>query len=190
MRPDMPLLALLFFLFFVKISVGVYLTKEECAHSGSPYTEPKIVLEFKSSSVYRSSLGEIKKNDFVVHHRIAEKFCRERAAFKQHKKCSWADYYLVLDELRTPFVNLYDPGLDPVGVALADIQRKGKSGASYQDRCEFMENPTAEKLYDHVVNNKPVIIKGGASDWPAVKLWSDDYLVEAAGSATVSKTQS
>lgn len=34
---------------------------------------------------------------------------------------------------------------------------------------------------DYVAKNKPVIIQGAIDDWPALQLWSNDYLVKALG---------
>jgi Cupin-like domain len=173
----MCLFAILVALGYVQISRAFYMTRDECKHAGVPYKEPQIVKEFRTSPI-RIDSKDISRNDIIAHHRLTGRFCKERARLGgKRKKCTWDDYYYLLDDLREPFVNLYDPGLDPIGQPLQKIQSEGKSGASYQSGCDVIENPTSEIFYDYVVNNKPAIIRGLAKDWPATKKWKDEYLL-------------
>jgi hypothetical protein len=166
-----------------KFSSGVFLTRDECKHTNSKYEEPAVVRAFKKSKYYAS--GDVKNNDLVAHHKLVELFCKERLSKRGQRRCSWQDYYLVLDELRLPFLQLYDPGMVRTAEHLEDIQKEAKSGSKYQKSCEVIESPTAEKLYDYVVGNKPVIIKGEGDKWPAVKKWTDKYLKQVAGNKQV-----
>eukprot|EP01042_Synura_sphagnicola_P002323 gene2323-2781_t len=51
--------------------------------------------------------------------------------------------------------------------------------------CEVIDNPSAESFFKMVSKNIPVIFKGIASEWPAVRKWSDTYLTDRAGSREV-----
>lgn len=54
----------------------------------------------------------------------------------------------------------------------------------YADEIPFMISP--EDFYmNYVVKHKPVVLKGAAKNWPAYKLWSDEYLKQKYGNETV-----
>jgi len=160
---------------FYHINSLPYMTPEECNHSGMPHKPASIVLEFQSSTFSKSE--DVAKNDLLLHHKISKEFCEHRKKKLKKSPCTWQQYYQVLDHLRGPFKNLYDPGMGKP-IHLSTIQAEGKSGSEYQSSCDVMHNPTAKKLYKYVVGNKPVIIKGVAKKWPAVKKWNDRYLYD------------
>lgn len=51
-------------------------------------------------------------------------------------------------------------------------------------RIEKPENPL-EFYKEYISQNKPVIIKGAIDDWPALKLWNNDYLKEKMGETEI-----
>ena len=149
------------------------LTREEALQAGLQYEMHPVVKDFISTKFNRSKSAS--RNDMLEHHKIARKFCIHLK--KHNRPCSWEEYYLVLDQLRDPFKTLYDPGMDPRGESLAAIQSSGRSGADYQSSCDILTNPSSKTLFEYVINNKPAIIRGAMKDWPALRLWTDDYLI-------------
>eukprot|EP01041_Mallomonas_annulata_P000659 gene659-1271_t len=168
-----PAISSLFIISFVVANNLPFMTEDECKHTGIPYKNPDIVQEFISSKFAKSA--EVNVNDLLEHHKLVQKFCAFRA--KSLPRCSWTQYYLVLDHLRTPYKLLYDPGMRTSDL-LSNIQSRSSSGSKYQSECPVIHNPTAKKLYEYVVGNKPVIIKGVADKWPATTKWTDKYLLD------------
>jgi hypothetical protein len=143
---------------FIWSDNGFFMTRDEGKHIGKPFVEPECVLEFYRSPHASSTVTKI--NDFLGHHNLIKKYCLERET-KLNESCSWQCYYLILDKIREPYANLFDPGADPAGMSLTEIQRIGKSAQHNfkNGKCDVIENPTADEFYEYVVASKPVVIR-------------------------------
>lgn len=175
-------------------NVAVTLTESEARHTKQKYILDLSVLEFQQSKYNKSK--NLHVNDFSKHHKLVRKFC-----LSKRQKCTWDEYYFVLDYIRKPYVNMYDPGIwekifcDKNVVMSIEGAGDGSYISAVQDyrddvnkrplSCEVIDNPSAESFFKMVSKNIPVIFKGIASEWPAVRKWSDTYLTDRAGSREV-----
>lgn len=50
---------------------------------------------------------------------------------------------------------------------------------------EVWEEPSALEFMQHVARNRPLIIRGGAQSWTAIRKWSAEYLIDAVGESEV-----
>ena len=50
---------------------------------------------------------------------------------------------------------------------------------------EFTQEPTPLEFMKYVHRNRPFIVRGGCADWPAVRKWNLDYLLQKVGASTV-----
>ena len=50
---------------------------------------------------------------------------------------------------------------------------------------ELAEAPSPLEFMRFVTSNKPFIIRNGAAHWPAVGLWTSDYLKQSMGNARI-----
>lgn len=50
---------------------------------------------------------------------------------------------------------------------------------------EFTHEPTPLEFMKYVHRNRPFIVRGGCADWPAVRKWNLDYLLQKVGTSTV-----
>jgi hypothetical protein len=50
---------------------------------------------------------------------------------------------------------------------------------------ELYEEPTALEFMRYVARNQPFVVRGGATDWDAVRKWDADYLLETVGDSLV-----
>jgi hypothetical protein len=176
------LLAILFFIMFQISFCDVNtLTREEAAHTGLPFIEPKIIEEFEAFLRQSSSSYLKELNDFTRHHKAIQIFCQSRAS----GSCRWSEYYQILDSLRAPFVNSFDPGIK-IGQPIHQIQERHRSGSSYQKKCQRINYPTAEEFLPYVLGSKPVIIKGALPREFKSALWSFSNLVQLIGTTEVS----
>jgi hypothetical protein len=141
------------------------LSREEAKHILIDFPEPLIVSEFLRSKY--ASFQEATENDFLGHHRLARAFCLKRFKSSRKKACTWLQYYLVIDHLREPFANLYDPGAFGVH-RFEDIAAKRYSS------CDVIDTPSAAQFYQYVNTSRPVIIRGSAGDLSrlASPLWT------------------
>jgi hypothetical protein len=162
----------------------VYLTREESKHVGAAFSPRSIVYQFNRTSMARAPA--IHANDFLEHHALVHRFCKEKA--KKAKQCTWEDYYSILDELRAPFANYFDPGAgrstqineiykNPLPKRLVKARKPGT--------CDSITNPSAKDLLQLVRASHPVIIKGVASKWRALKDWNLDYMKKKWGRMNV-----
>ncbi len=76
-----------------------------------------------------------------------------------------------MDELRAPFVHLFDPGAKN-GLNLKDILNWQKSQSSNEYTCERIDPPTAEEFYNYVKMSKPFIMKEKNPERFKSDLWS------------------
>ena len=155
--PFLMSLSLFFFYSIICIQslhvIHAVLTRDESKHVGQEFIPPPIYNEFDQSK-YKAH-PSLLVNDYHQHHQLIYKFCSSR---KEENHCTWSEYYSLLDKLRTPYENLFDPKPSPVE-SLADIQRDGKSGMrGKQTKCDVISKPTAEILFEYVKNSKPVCV--------------------------------
>ncbi|KAL8739159.1 MAG: hypothetical protein Q9181_000188 [Wetmoreana brouardii] len=54
---------------------------------------------------------------------------------------------------------------------------------AYVDELEKAPSPLI--LMQHVAQNRPFVVRGAAADWPALSLWSAEYLNTTLGESTV-----
>lgn len=156
---------------------GVYLTRDESKHVGAVFSPRSVVYQFNSTKLARS--GDVKVNDFLGHHALARRFCKERAQKSKTTKCTWQDYYTILDELREPFANFFDPGATistPIKEIYDNPLPKRLVKARKPGTCDTITNPSAKDLLKLARASHPTIIKGVASKWRAVKDWNLKYM--------------
>lgn len=166
------------------------LTREEASHTGFLYHSPPIIHEFNafllehSSSPSSPPLSSLKQlNDFSQHHTILKLFCSQRLP---SESCQWFEYYQLLDELRLPFLQLFDPGMG-IGFKISDLQERYQSGSAlYQTKCEIIRNPSPDEFLEYVMGSKPVIIRGSLPSSFKSASWSLSNLVEVLGETEVS----
>ena len=156
---------------FLCQSISAAMTREEAAHVGMPYTTPAIVEKFLSSSFSRHADLEI--NDFALHHQLVTSFC---------PTCTWQEYYDLLDHIRLPYKNMFDPGAER-GANIRTIQEKYQSGY-FQNTCDIISPPTAEQFLHYVQSSQPVIIRSKRS-WYNTSHWSNAYLSQTLRHAQV-----
>ena len=54
------------------------------------------------------------------------------------------------------------------------------------DNIDYMiDNPSPLQFIKYVAKNRPFVVKGGCSTWPAVRKWNSNYLVQVMGDAEV-----
>lgn len=182
------LIFFLFFLIYCYCDV-YRLTKEESLHIGEKYKPYNSLITLFNSFKERNQLVlSLKKNNYELHHLSIQKYCQQRNKQQEiqeleennedyneeddedyyfhpqnylsiNNSCSWLDYYSILEDIREPFSNLYDPGIEK-GQDLSKIQKKYKSGGNYQTKCNIIKNPTSDTFLKYVIGSKPVIIKG------------------------------
>ena len=155
-----------------------HVTRKETAHVGAKWVEPDIVLEFKRQELFNSH-ADIRTNDIVKHHALVESFCvNYMYEFYKHK-CTWREYYLLLDHVRLEYANMYDPGMEVGFDITKTMHKRDKSNAPLITSCEeFRElDPhtdghssvmTAHMFHSYVKQNRPFIIRDYAKSWPAV----------------------
>lgn len=164
-----------------------HLTREEASHTGFLYHSPPIIQEFDAFLEQFSSSSIKHLNDFTQHHAILKLFCSQRLP---SESCRWFEYFQLLDELRLPFLNLFDPGMR-IGFKISELQKLYHSGSSlYQTRCEIIRNPSPNQFLEYVKGSKPVIIRGGLPSSFDSSSWSLSNLVEILGETEVSPLQS
>ena len=103
-----------------------------------------------------------------------KEFCSDRY-FRSGKKCSWNDYYAILDDIREPFDGYFDPGaknMIPIKEVYNEKLPQKLRVTENDDRCDTIENPSARDFYQLVKASHPTIIKGGALKWPALSKWT------------------
>ncbi len=126
------------------------LTRDEAKHVGQTFVHPPVYKEFQASVF--SNHASLLVNDFDKHHELIYNFCRNRS----QKYCTWSEYYHVLDFIRVPYENLFDPKPSTIE-SLKDIQIRGDAGSNgKQMKCDVISKPTAEILFDYVSKSKPV----------------------------------
>ncbi|KAL8706874.1 MAG: hypothetical protein Q9201_000143 [Fulgogasparrea decipioides] len=54
---------------------------------------------------------------------------------------------------------------------------------AYVDELE--EDPSPLVFMQHVAQNRPFVVRGAATDWPALSLWNPEYLNTTMGDSTV-----
>ena len=149
-----------------------HLSREEAKHVGVEFQPRKVVAEFRRAKVSKSP--DMLENDFMKHHAIATLFCRKRRD-RTGKRCSWDDYYAILDEIRLPYERFFDPG------AKDQIQIKEIFGytlpksiriSSESEKCDEIFSPSASDFLKLVKASHPTIIRGVADGWPALSSWS------------------
>ena len=167
------------FTFYVTFSNSLtspnYFTRDEAKHAGFSFIPRSIVAHF-NKSIFRSS-RDLVENNFLKHHKIIEKYCVERLTTRG-KKCSWRDYYDILDEIREPFNHLFDPGAREI-TSIKEIYQKilpKRLNRTRSGVCDRIRKPTAKEFQQLMAASHPVIIEGVASKWPALQKWSLDYL--------------
>lgn len=91
------------------------------------------------------------------------------------KKCSWEDYYAILDDIRYQYDGFFDPGakrqIDIKEIYDEHLPKK-LIGASGEDSCDLIINPSPADFYKLVKASRPTIIKKGAEVWPALGEWT------------------
>lgn len=50
---------------------------------------------------------------------------------------------------------------------------------------EFGQAPSPLLFMQHVARNRPFVVRGAAADWPAISLWTPEYLIATMGDSTV-----
>lgn len=146
------------------------MTREEAAHVGQPFITPPIVEKFLSSSVAHHP--DLRINNFELHHKIVSSFCR---------KCTWEEYYQLLDHIRLPYKNLFDPGAE-VGSDFRSLRNQRLSGNN-QHQCPVISTPSAAQFLTYVQASQPVIIRPKRR--PNTSIWSNAYLSQALRHAEV-----
>lgn len=136
------------------------------------FSPKRIVSKFRQSGPAKSAA--MKSNDFIQHHFIANSFCSNRLK-KKGVKCTWSDYYAILDDIRVPFDGFFDPGANET-IPISSIYNyelpKKIERARDAESCDTISEPSAEDFYMLVKASHPTVIKGGASNWPALSKWS------------------
>ena len=165
-------------------SIPLYdLTREEAAHIGYSYTSPSIINQFQlyqsKQTSSSSSFSPLLINDFTLHHSYIQKYCLQSKG-----SCSWNDYHTLLEEIRQPFLNYFDPGIEE-GQQIQKIQKKYQSGSKYQTKCQVIRNPTADQFLQYVIGSKPVIIRGTFSKSFNRSLWTLQNLQNLLGKTEV-----
>jgi hypothetical protein len=175
------LLAVFLFAIFQRSLCDVNtLTREEAAHTGLPFIEPEICKEFEIFLLHSSSSALKDLNDFTRHHKAIQIFCQQRVS----GSCKWSEYYQILDSLRVPFANSYDPGIKS-GQPIRQIQERYRSGSNYQKKCQRITKPTAEEFLPYVLGSKPVIIRGALPRSFKSSSWSLSNLAQLIGATEV-----
>lgn len=156
----------------------VYTSEDEANHVGVPYPTPPIVQAFLKDSEFKN-LPELQLNDYLLHHQIIYNFCKKRQKRKkgppEERQCTWKDYYYLLNFIRKPYQKFYDPGRDRIGRQISSLQ--AEVPFEFEDKCDEIEVPSAKEFFKYVSSSHPFIIRGIASDWPATKRWTLDYLL-------------
>lgn len=113
---------LLVFVLLVTLAFDVrgYLTEAESSHIGQKFEDPDIVKDFKKHPKYSAS-PMLQVNNLILHHQLVESYCVDLLHRRHNYTCSWREYYYLLNELRRPYANLYDPGLDREGLKIDDV---------------------------------------------------------------------
>ena len=76
--------------------------------------------------------------------------------------------------MRTPYNSVYDPGIDQKGSLAQDIH-----GDRPPTSCEVLRKPpSASKFLSYIKENRPFVVKGGASNWSSTKTWTLEYLLK------------
>ena len=89
--------------------------------------------------------------------------------------------YSVLNIIRAPYNNVYDPGIDKIGENAEAVQ------AEQITACDVLTKPpSAPEFLTYVRRNRPFVLRGGALSWPATKTWTLDYLMSYMGETQVS----
>jgi hypothetical protein len=170
---------MIFLVFFIKSVLGdvYHSTKEESKHIGRPYIKPAIIDEFESTVSDLSKFTQV--NDFVLHHQKILSFCEKRT-----EGCTWIDYYGILDELREPFSEMFDPVISQAK-HIYTIQEEAKSGHLHQSTCEIIVGPSPNEFNSYVRGSKPVIIRGLLPSPRSTVAWSLDALQAIIGDTEV-----
>jgi hypothetical protein len=166
------MLIIIFALF--SYSCSAYLTQKEAAHVGLSFPEPDIVRAFRSEPLFNNSVARA-KNDMMLHHELVENFCLNYLLELYGHRCTWREYYLLLDWLRAPFVTLYDPGME----AGFDIEQSLHPRANRGRPCEeFVADAAAvqgglpvmdaARFHQYVRASRPFIIRNFSAHYPAV----------------------
>jgi hypothetical protein len=175
------LLPLVLFLISILLISGDvhHLTRDEASHTGFTFNTPPIIQEFDAFLEHYSSSSIKNLNEFTQHHAILKLFCSQR------RSCQWFEYYQLLDELRLPFQNFFDPGMI-TGFKITDLQKKYHSGAfGHQTKCDTISYPSPDEFLEYVTASKPVIIKGSLPSSFNSSSWSLSNLVEIIGDSEV-----
>jgi hypothetical protein len=152
---------------------NVYLTVEEAKHIGAPFVPRPIASAFNRTKY--STSADAKLNRFDLHHNLVYNYCSEM----KKKSCSWRDYYAMLDVLRYPYNHLFDPGainLMPIDEIFQNPLPRKLKRSKNPEECDTITKPTAKDFLKLVKASHPVIIKGVASEWPAVTKWTLQHL--------------
>lgn len=105
-----------------------YLTQKESAHVGLDFPLPDIVRVFQEQPLFNLSAA-VQQNDMLLHHQLVENFCVTFLFSLYGHRCTWREYYLLLDHLRAPFSTLYDPGMGPGFQFDVEVESETETGS-------------------------------------------------------------
>ena len=155
------------------------LTPAEAQHVGRRARPLPVVARFeawvtRTASQAPRRLARMRSNDAAAHHRLAAKWCKRRRA-RRGARCTWREYQALVDAMHAPHAQNFDHSDGRAAVPLATLRAHGKGVG---DCARLNKLPSAEEFYRLVVANKPVVFVDAASKWPAMKRWTNKYLVD------------
>jgi hypothetical protein len=144
--------------------------------SGAPITHinaPQLTLAFPRHTQFSSIPETI--HEFAELNGIEFAFCRDSDVFRVIKR-KIAVHCLTVEELG--FQVFSRNNLDEDWVKAMFVPMKGLYSVQENDICEERNDipERNEFLEEYVLKSKPVVLKGAASNWPALWKWTNSYL--------------
>jgi hypothetical protein len=156
-------------------------SERESIHGGSDfYEQPPIVHEFLIS--WYGQREESQMNLFSTHLKLVQSFCHVR----RPRECTWKDFYHLLDFLRRSYEYDDDIGVEDIDrVSVQEVHHWIDRDSEGDRACSIISEPSASEFFQYVRSNRPFIIRGFASEWPALTKWTLSYLIDVVKDETV-----